>query len=323
MKNKILIMHVAVGPTYKERLLKNLTFEDGYDLYDVLILTDDVRFFESIKDKSNFFIKDIDDFRKNYPWSIEHEKLPSEKTDEIKYGLERVAGLRFPTLLDRFAFDWDQADQYEGFISMSCDVIPLKNVEEFKVAEKYFVEKLEKHPMFFTDLDLRGKTIVIPGGAIYDFHHSHLLEYAKEINEEYKITDKEISGEFLSNDGNFRTFNFPNKEARKKFFTLMNNIIHDVYVKHKYYCLGDHGHWRCHSEYIIAVVLNLMNGMAFPRTYNVGLTESLFKTECYPEDRFWSWGWECDLEKGKKGFIEKNYEKLKEFYANRGQKFPY
>lgn len=316
-------MHVAVGPTYKERMLNNLINKDGYDLYDVLVLTDEVEYFDSVKHKSNFFIKDINEFRKDYPWSIEHEKIASEKTDEIKYALQRLDGLNFPTLLDRFAFDWEQADQYEGFISMSCDVIPLKNIEEFKITEKYFVDKIERHPLFFTDTDLKGKIIVIPGGAGYDSHHSHLLDYAKSINEQYKITDKEISTEFLITDGNFRTFNFPNKEARKQFFTLMNNIIYDVYVENKYFCLGDHCHWRCHSEYIISVVLNLMNGIAFPKTPHLGLTESLFKIECYPEDRFWSWGWEYDIEKGKKGFIEKNFEKLKEFYENRGQTFPY
>lgn len=324
MNNKILIMHVAIGPTYKERLLNNLINCDGYDLYDVLVLTDQIEYFDSVKNKNNFFIKDINEFRKNYPWSIEHEKIPNEKTDEVKYAKERLSDIKFPTLIERFLFDWEEADRYDGFITMSCDVIPLKNIEEFKITEKYFTEKISRHPMQEDDSDLKNKIIIIPGDSTYDYeHHKYLIDYAEDINQNYKITDKKIIYKFPVNDGNFRSYNFPDKESRKKFFNLINNIVYDIYVNNKYFLIGDHCHWRGNAEYIMSIVMNLMDGIFFPRSDFTGLTTRLFRVDCYPEDRFWSWGWDYDIEKGKKGFIEKNYDQLKTFYENRGQKFPY
>ena len=60
MDNKILITQFALGPTYKERLLKNILTYKPYDYFDIFLLTDSVEYFDSISHKSNVIIKDID-----------------------------------------------------------------------------------------------------------------------------------------------------------------------------------------------------------------------------------------------------------------------
>ena len=81
--NKILIVQFTVGPTHKARLLHNLNTYPAYNRFDVLILTNDVEFFDSVSDRSNIILKDINEIRKDYPWSLELEVIPKEKVDNI------------------------------------------------------------------------------------------------------------------------------------------------------------------------------------------------------------------------------------------------
>ena len=99
------------------------------------------------------------------------------------------------------------------------------------------------------------------------------------------------------------------------------DILHDqeLYVVLCINCV-----WLLHSEYILSIILNLMDGISYPRTHSASFSHRLFHIGTYPDDRFWSWGWvPFDIEEGKEGFIKNNYETLKEFYASKGQPFPY
>jgi hypothetical protein len=326
-KKKLLIVQFAIGPTHKSRLLYNLKTYSGYDLYDVFIITDSVEFFDSVKHKSNLFINDIDEIRKDYPWSIEFEKIPKEKFDESKYAKEVIEGnIKIPTLMRRFVFCWDKVYDYDGFIFMDCDVIPLYNEYFHNRMENFFTNPLSEHPDFSIGVDLTDKIIMIPGAGSYDrYHHEYLMDFAKDINERYKITDRELEWRFPITDGNFRTIKFPNKSLIKPFFELMNNIIYDVLVDKKYFYLGTHSMWNNHSEYILSIMLNLYDGYTFPFSHGLGLlSNTTFRIDCYPEDRFWNWGMNMESSLiGKMDFVKKNYDKLKEFYKNRGQEFPY
>lgn len=324
MNNRnILIVQCAWGPTYRKRLLKNLRECDGYDLYDVFIMTDQVEDFKEVMNKENIYIRDINEMRKDYPWSIEYEQIPEEKIDDKKY-TEEISKLKIPTLLRRFVFLWEKVENYDGFIFMDCDVIPIKNLDTYEITRNYFTNKITKHPFFNDGEDLTGKMIVIPGGQSYEEpYHPFLLEYAKKINEKYKITDRELVWDFRMTDGNFRTVNFPDKSYCKKFFELINNIVYDTLVEKEYFFLATHSIWNAHSEYIISIALNLFGGAAYPKnTEGIGLGPDLFRVDCYPEDRYWCWNLLENAET-KEEFIKINYDKLKTFYENRGQVFPY
>jgi len=325
--NKILIVQWAFGPTHKARLLKNLQSCNSYDYFDVFVLTDSVEYFSSIN-KPNVIIQDLDSMRKDYPWSIEFEKVPPKTDDEAEYAKYFIENnVKIPTLLQRFPWSLETASNYDGFIWMDCDVLPNVDNTTYPLLEEYFCTPFVDHPVFPTGEQLQDKIIVMPGGASYDeLHHYYLKDFAVSINEKYKITDKEILHNFIITDGNFRTFKFPKKEMIKPFFELMNNIIYDVLVgdKEKYFVLGTHSMWGLHSEYILSIMLNLLDGRAFPMTMQSGIRNGFFHINCYPEDRFWNWGMHMESSTiGKKDFVEKNYIELKKFYENRGQEFPY
>ena len=334
--NKILIVQYSVGPTYKDRLIHNLKTYPGYDGYDVFILTNDVEYFHSVSHMENVFLQDIDEIRKDYPWSMELEPVPQEKIDQTKYAKE-IWGcdpvIKFPTLLERFVFLWDKAINYDGFIFMNCDIIPLVNDEYHKIMVDYFSNPLIKYPqqeVWYTPEQLgetqENKIIVIPGGFVYgDPHQYFLKDYAIDINNKYKITDKEIEGKFLATDGNFRTIKFPNKSMIKPFFELLNNICRDVLVDEKYFHLGTTPSWNLHSEHILSIMFKLYDSITFPLSYGSGIVSNVtFRIDCYPEDRFWNFsGGFVDSTISKEDFIEKNYVELKRFYENRGQIWPY
>ena len=325
--NRLLIVALGFGPTYKKRLLDNIKNNDGYDLYDVLIITDDIEYWDEIKNKNNIFVEHIDDLRKDHQWSVENEKLPQEKRDDVKYAKEIIENnFKFPTLLHRFAFIWKMAENYDGFLWLNTDVTPIKNDEEFKKIEEYFYDKKLSSNCFGLDIDIpKYKMILSPGSGKYDdYHQPFLLEYAKKINDKYKITDKEVKFDFNVFDGNFVTFNFPNKTYYVDFFNLLNNILKEYFEnKKEYFFLGTHTIWLNHQEFITSIAFNLMDGIMIPTNVCNGLGNQTIKINCFPEDRFWSWGWECDINEGQDGFVKKNYNKLKEFYENRAQKFNY
>jgi len=323
--NKILLVQFTIGPTYKARLLANLQNYSSYDRFDVFIMTDDVDYFNSISNRSNITIKDINEIRKDYPWSLELEKIPPKIDNEaeyVKYFLEN--NVKIPTLLRRFVFTWDKAINYEGFIFMDCDILPVADDHSYAALEKYFCNPVSSVKLFQLE-NLEDKILIVPGGGRYDeYHHSFLKDFAIAINEKYKVTDREIVHNFIKTDGNFRSLKFPNKEAIKTFFELLNNVVHDILTDDKFFVLGVHTMWNLHSEYILSILFNLLNAEAFPLNHELGIPQDAFIIGCFPEDRFWNWGLDTEPSAiGKMDFVEKNYDKLKQFYENRGQVWPY
>ena len=323
---KILITQLALGPTYKARLLHNLQTYPAYDRFDVFIMTDEVEYFESVAHKSNLYINNIDEIRKDYPWSIKLEKVPPLIKDEAefaKYCIEN--NVKIPTLLQRFSLNWEKSSDYDGFIWMDCDVLPITDDFFYEKTENYFCNPVESINIFSLK-NLKDKILSSPGGGEYDeYHHPFLKDFAIAINEKYKITDKEIIHKFFTTDGNFRTLKFPNKEMTKYFFELLNNVAHDILTDNKFFVLGVHTMWNLHSEHILSILFNLLEVVVFPLNDEVGISpHNVFKINSYPEDRFWNWGMNMESSLiGKQDFIDKNYDKLKKYYIDHFQEFPY
>lgn len=326
MSNKILLVQLSVGPTYKARLLHNLNTCPAYDFFDVFIMTDDVEYFSSVAHRPNLIIKDLDELRKDFPWSVELEALPPKNCTEEEYAkLHRDQQFKFPTLVDRFVWHWDGAENYDGFVFMNCDILPVATEETYKILEQYFTTSIEQHPQFKTDNSLVDKIVVVPGGGSYDdYHNPHFMQYAITLNEKFKVTDKPLVHNFPVTDGNFRTFKFPDKKMIKPFFELVNNIAKEVLTTDSYTFVGVHSIWNLNSEHIYSIVFNFLDVHVFPMTGHWGITREVFQINCYPEDRFWTWGMNMDCTfNTQEEFIQHNYDKLKAFYEGRAQPFPY
>jgi hypothetical protein len=315
--NKILIVQLALGPTYKARLLHNLQTYPAYDKFDIFIMTDEVEYFNQVSYKSNLYVNNIDEIRKDYPWSIELEKIPpviNDETEFAKYYLEN--NVKIPTLLQRFSLNWEKASDYNGFIWMDCDVLPLVDSETYDKLEAYFATK-------------EDKVVILPVGGAYNMdNNSYIKDFALCINDKYKITNKEIvDNNFLTTDGNFRTLKFPSKEYTKYFFELLNNIVYDVLTDNQYFLIGVHTMWNLHSENILSILFNLLEAKGYPWSEERGIdrnNNNSFKLCGFPEDRFWNWGMNMEPSTiGKQDFIDKNYDKLKKYYIDHFQKFPY
>lgn len=325
MSNKLLLVQIAVGPTYRNRLLNNLIKNESYDLFDVFIMTEDVDYFSSVSHKPNLFIKNINDIRKNYPWSLEFEKIPPKIDSEEDYAkLYIEENYKFPTMIERFVWDWEYAENYNAFIFMNCDILPIADTESYKLLENYFTNPTIKNP--FSDIEdvLENKIIVIPGGGSHDVgYHTYLKEFAEKINDKYQVTTKEIENVFPITDGNFRTFKFPDTKLIKPFFKLVNNVVHDVFTDNTYFVMREHSMWLLNSELILSIIFNLLDVRLFPNTAEWGFHGS-FAINCYPEDRFWNWSAGMQNSSiSREDFIQKNYNTLETFYKNRGQLFPH
>lgn len=322
MNNKVLITQFIVGPTYKERIKYNLrTYIDSYKYFDVIILTDDVPYFDSI-DMPNVRFLDVDDIRYWQPWSKEYEKLPIEKRDEASYGAEFIfSAIKIPTLMRRFIFNLPDIDRYCGYIFMDADVIPIATVDTYYTLEDFFCNATT-HPEFGGDI--KDKICVIPGiEKSYDEeNHAFLYEYACKINEKYKVC-KEVKRNFILTDGNFRCIKFGDKSQIYRFYELLNNVILDIY-RGEYWVLASGIIWNLQSEYILSIIFNLLDAVAYPMTQGTGLhPQSCFRIDSYPEDRYFHNGLGYVIADTKAKFIDINYDRLKEHYESRGQEWPY
>jgi hypothetical protein len=303
MKNKILITQFSVGPVYRDRLLHNLQTYSGYDYFDILIITDYVKTFNPISHKPNIFVQDVNELRKDFPWSIEFEIFPNEKDSDAKYLQEiKDRQIHIPTMMERFTFIWNKVYDYDGFVFMNCDVVPM------------FLRDYGDLELYFTN---PNKNIIMsPGGNVKNTNIPALHANTIEINNRHKITHKEIINQYYHNDGNLRSFKIYDKSMIKPFFNLLNNICYDILVEKMYTLLDTHSVWDLHSEEIYSIALNLLNDdKVTDQDLPININD-FFRCDNYPEDKFWSpiYSDMTPTIEGKKKFIEINYEQLKKYY---------
>lgn len=334
--NKLLLFHHVTGPTYKDRFLHNIKNYPAYKYFDILIMTDDVGYFDSIAHMDNLFIEDTYEMRKDYPWSLEHEIFPKEKIDDVKYCNEINKKdiidpkIQLPTLMCRFALNWKYSQEYSGFIFPCLDVPPtFKSLEEFKTYERYYTETSPNEKIgFFPTAQIYSKTS--PDDEIYNF--KILKDYTDSLG---KTLNLNSNYQFPQSDGVHHTFKIPNKKDIPLLFKTINNICKEVVLnKDKYYELNGHSMWSMHAEYIMGIVSSFLD---FNLDFHIPEhTKNYFHPNCYPEDRFWNWYYKFEFEgvehimypssKGKEHFIQNNFESLKAFYILRNiipYKFPY
>jgi hypothetical protein len=306
----MLLVYYTIGPTFRNRIvysiLKNI---ESYSLFDVLIMTDmkEDPIFKSLESYKNIIIKDIDELRKDYPWSIEYEKLPIKTLNEKEYAtyvLEKDWVI--PGSIWRFVFCLPEIEKYDAIFVCNCDI-------ECK-ADQLIYDSIKNS---FSSLN---KDMVIGNGG-YDFT-DRFGDLANIIIKENNY--QQLNPRLYSNDGNFFCYTFKNKNNIKNYLDIFNNIVYEILVNNRedLFILGRHGIWAVNNEPIQSIVHSILDIDVASLTFEVNRGFSILT---FPEDRFWNWcqgDFICTLE-SKEEFIKINYERLKSFYISRGQLWNY
>lgn len=304
MNNQVLLSHVAIGPTFRDRLLFNILNNlDSYLLFDNLILTDIKEDFEQLKHYPNIKIEYINDAKKDYPWSIEYEPLPIKTSSEEEYAKFIINNnYKLPSGTHRFGLEYLE---YKAVFFLNCDVICTFTPESYSE--------------FISYLDKLDKDTVI--GKNHFFHEGYSNEF-DFISQKYDIPYNNTL--LQSNDGNLFGYIFLDKNKQQEFVNLYNKITYSTLIenKDKLWKIGQHGIWGLNNEVIQSFIHNFLDIEVLPIN---SIMNEYFKIYTYPEDRFWSWahgGFKCNL-LSKKLFVKENKELLKEFYKERGQIWNY
>lgn len=314
MKKKLLLVYNTMGPTSRERsvinILDNLT---SYSYFDVLLMTDykEDPVYNSIRHLSNIIIKDIDELRNNHPWSIEHELLPIKTLNDEEYATYLVnKNMALSSCLWRFAFLLEGIEDYDGVLFCNTDIVFTGNEITINDLETS-IKKFTKSTMF--------------GHGVYD----RTERFKNEFNFIAKHNNFQIKKDYLwSSDGNFFCYCFKSKNEMVEFFHIMNTIVYNILVEKipELFFLARHTMWSLHSEEIQSIVHALTD---IDISENLNIFYTMVNLMRYPEDRFWNWGiWLPSQEmknttKGKKHFIEMNYDLLKKYYEHYGQTWRY
>lgn len=316
MQNKLLIVYTTIGPTFRERSVINIVDNlNSYSFFDILLLTDYVNdpIYDQIKHLDNVIIKDIDGMRKEYAWSIEHERLPVKTLSDEEYATHLVVNnMALPSPLWRFALLLENIEQYDCVLFCNCDIVFTGGQEEFQLLSNAVKNITET-------------TVFGHGGYIITD------QFKNEFDWLCNRSNFERKKEYLwCSDGNLFCYCFKNKDDIKIFFDTMNTIIYNVMVDavSETFFLGRHGMWLLNNEPIqsIAYAVTDIKIGADACLHELYRMVTLMR---YPEDRFWNWcAWLPEQEmvstlKGKKHFIETNYELLKKYYEHFGQPWKY
>lgn len=306
MKSNLLV-YFPIGPTFRFRSVRNILDNvEAYSNVDVLIMTDykEDPVFNSLMGFKNVMIKDIDELRKDYQWSIEHEPLPIKTLSESEYARDITRSNRkISSSIWRFAFLLESIEDYHTICVCNCDVVwqgDKQNVEDMVSYISSFDEDLSIGHGYYDYTD----------GIYYDVSFQKTAEQMAVENNSALLTSK-----LTSNDGNLFCYHFKNKSSIKRFLELSNNIVYEVLVNKRsdLRSLGYHSIWMVNNELIQAIVHSMLNINVYPID---GPLHSSFSIRTYPQDRFWNWftgDFEVNTE-SKESFIKTNYERLKDSY---------
>lgn len=295
---KCIYCYLALGKDFKERVIKNITSFPGYDFFDILILTDDVAFFDGVK-SDRVFIMDIVEYRNLYPKLSQFEALS---------GFGQNQKQKFSFHLQRFVLKYEHIDKYEIIVLADCDVVPLFTEETYQ----QFLE------------NFAGKTNCIGSNrAFYEWKEAAIISWAKRVGNLVGLPLDE-SKVLCSFDGPLKALKLENKEMIEKMFDVWDTLLYEAFTDSS--CgIAIRGSWCYTSEILLAVLYNLLK-IDVISTHESSIALTPFKAFTYPEDRFWDdigFRGFITTTNSKEEFVVANYEKLKEFYKEYGQPFPY
>ena len=252
----IVVSFWAIGPTFIKQLKKTI---DGYltnnfgDVYNFTVLTDQPDKFQYLMERTPrcLAILDINEERKEFPWSFEYEKLPVGKTDEeytAEFRKNLSSGHRFSYSLHRFALPWIIKNGYTKFIIIDPDVhfvFKHPNIESLhQYTNVFFSEGHE--PKITTDINY------VLGTSYYSGTDLVYRQFYDAI-----VTEKNISNNpptlFQTNDGPFRFYNLESTEKVSEFFDVWNTAIRLLVTDRQLSLIGQ-GSIFLNDEFLLGAV---------------------------------------------------------------------
>jgi len=225
----VVISYWALGPTFVNYLNKNL--EDSLSKYPEFfkftILTDNVDACSYWLEKTPkcLAVIDINEARKNYPWSFELERIPSGKTDKeytTEFQSNLQLGHKFSYSLHRFALPWFIENNITNIFFLDPDVhltmdhpLPEHNAQLY--VDTYLNEGTP--PYLITD-----EPNYMVGQSAYPCHEKLHNDYYRILKEKMNLP-KEHPEYFYSTDGPVRFYHFENVDMVRLFFETWNSAV--------------------------------------------------------------------------------------------------
>ena len=215
MKKNLLLVYTTTGPTSRERSVINIVDNLAtYTQFDILLLTDYQAdpIYDSVRHLDNIIIKAIDELRKDYPWSIQHEPLPIKTLSDEEYATYLVTtNTAIGSCFWRFAFLLDGIEKYDGVLFCNTDVV--------FTGDAAVVDQLEREIQKFTKSTVFGH-----GGYDRTEQYTNEWHFIMQYNNFQRKKDQ-----LLSNDGNFFCYCFKSKHEITEFFNVVDVNIYNIF----------------------------------------------------------------------------------------------
>ena len=233
----------AIGPIVKYRLdIIAHSYPKAKDYIIILTTKESYELYKEYHDFFEFFI--IDEYRNDYPFSLEYEVFPNFKTED-----EFFSNIKsFYNANDKRYFSYD----------IHRFIIP------------YLIEKnILNFALVDTDVILNSDPVVlesffnnIPKGTCYgpfmsedSFFVPLKLDFWKNEVQPY-FNEIELKCPTINHiDGFIRGFNFNNKQEAKLLFEIWNKAIEKLYTLEKYNNIVGTNGMFWHTEWVIAYIM--------------------------------------------------------------------
>ena len=316
------------GPSYRNRVKLNIldAMSMGYDnIMDYVVLTDYPEDFVEFAEQTGKIkaIININEARKDYPWSTELEHIPASATDSKAYGEEYMNNLtenkHFSYSLHRFSFPTISKLGYNKIVFMDGDVkIRYDKIVSGEVTEEQFWAEfdtptnsmkgcvaetgyIDKQTFQFTWMRAMGfdQSLVAFQLCSILLHELHKLY---ESNGYPLVTNLSIT------EGPFRYYHLESPQRVKELFDVWNECIRMI-MSNQYFknCQQCGGYMLC--DYMPIATANIYCGIQvlnFPNT--------IYNRQIHFEDRYFlppgvpGFGGQFKEASSTEEFLEKNKE---------------
>jgi hypothetical protein len=322
----------GIGPSYRNRVKQNIleAMESGYEnTMDYVVLTDYPDDFVEFAEQTGKIVAivDINEARKDSPWSVDLEAIPKSATDQKSYGEEYTQIMAdqksFSYALHRFSLPTIAQLGYTKIVFMDADVkITYADIGTRLTEEEFWSEfdtpvnsmkGCVAEEVHFGEYDTTGASIPMHltramGGSqsigALQLGSAVLLQLYKK----YQMMGNPIMLNMQITEGPFRFYHFDSPEKVYSYFSVWNDTMEEIFTNSfllNYQRCG--GYMMCdYMPVAIANVFHNIQVLNFPNT--------VYKRRIFYEDRYFippmAAGMSTAFEPGETidDFFEKNRE---------------
>jgi hypothetical protein len=246
--DKPIISLWGFGPSYRKRIKLNIleAINSGYDnIMDYVILTDYPEDFIELAEQTGKIkaIIDINEARKDYPWSEKLEHIPSAPTDEKEYAKQYVDNLNnnkyFSYSLHRFSFPTLAKLGYNKIVFMDSDVkIKYEKIINGTISEEDFWAEFdtpvntmkgvvaEKVYINNENNTFKWSRAMGMGQSLYSLQLSSII--INKLNEKYNTIKFPLITELNTTEGPFRYYHLESSKKVQELFNIWNECMNMI-----------------------------------------------------------------------------------------------